>query len=142
MSGFSSLAIQTSIYQILYDDAELRSSVGSGGLNDPVRVYDNVPQNTAYPYIQIGDETMKDSGTMTDQGVEVTYTLHVWARDRGKVVVKELADRIYQLLHEQDIPVLDQDVYLCRFEFFESFTDPDGITRHGVARYRFLTSET
>jgi hypothetical protein len=136
VSGHSSLAVQEALYAKLSDDSGIKALVG-----DPARVYDNVPQDTPYPYIEIGEDTALDGGTATEQGMDLTVMLHYWARDRGKRTVKLIAARVYELLHEQELVVESQSLVLCRFVFGDFLLDPDGVTRHGVARYRILTTQ-
>ena len=46
--------------------------------------------------------------------------------------------RVYTLLHEQTLPIAGFTNVLTRFEFSDTFRDPDGLTQHGVQRYRML----
>ncbi len=138
ISGDGSLELQEAVFNILSNDLDIQDIVGS-----PARVYDDVPQqNTEFPYITIGDDKVTDGGTHTDTGSEVVLWFHFWARDGGKATIKAIHARVYDLMHEQDIEATGLDVYQCRFDFFDSFVDPDGSTRHGVARYRVLTTKT
>lgn len=104
----------------------------------PVKVYDAVPQNAAFPYLTIGDDTAADAGTKTNQGQEITLTIHAWSQYQGRKEVKELLGKVYDALHEKPLTVPGFSVSMVRFEYSDSFTDADGKTRHGVARYRVI----
>ena len=88
---------QIAIFNILNNDSTLDTLVGNN------RIYDEVPQGSAYPYIEIGDETTIDGGVKDKDGQEFTQTIHIWSRYRGSKEVKEIAERIYTLLHNVGI---------------------------------------
>lgn len=105
-------------------------------------VYDNVPQDTAFPYIVIGDDTSIPFDTDDSIGSEVTCTIHVWSRYRGKKEVKEIMGAVYASLHRASFAIADGALIECVSEFAESFVDPDGLTRHGVIRFRLIVETT
>jgi hypothetical protein len=103
-------------------------------LNIPV--YDNVPQKSSYPYVVIGDDTSIPYDTDNSVGSESTLTIHVWSQYRGKMQVKEILQEIYDTLNRADIAVADCHLVECFAEFQETFLESDGLTRHGVIRFR------
>lgn len=105
-------------------------------------VYDNVPQDTAFPYIVIGDDTSIPFDTDDSIGSEATCTIHVWSRYRGKKEVKEIMGAVYASLHRASFAIADGALIECVSEFAESFVDPDGLTRHGVIRFRLIVETT
>jgi len=72
-------------------------------------VYDEVPANEEYPYIQIGDNTFTDYTDKTNVGQEVTQT--VWAVDRfeqafgSRQPVNQVADFIMQTIRERPVAI-------------------------------------
>jgi hypothetical protein len=98
--------------------------------------FDHVPQDTEFPYVIIGDDTSIPWDTDTSIGSETTCTIHVWSRHRGRKEVKEIMRTIYEALHRQEITIIGGALVECQAEFQESFMDPDGLTRHGVIRFR------
>lgn len=99
------------------------------------------PQNAAFPYVVMGEDTAIDWGTKTEQGQEVTITLHCWSRKAGSTVeCKQMMAAIYAALHEADLSVSGQDVVSCRFDFGQVIEDADGQTFHGVSRFRLFLS--
>lgn len=127
-----STALQTAIYSLLSADSTLDGLVGNN------RIYDEVPQNSAYPYVVIGEETTIDAGTKDKDAQEFTQTIHIWSRYRGSKQTKEIAQRIYTLLHNVAISVSGASFVNSRNEFFTILLDDDGLTRHGVMRFRVV----
>lgn len=103
-----------------------------------VSVYDHVPQGAAFPYVLIGDDTAVDEGDKSEKGQELTATIHAWSRERGRWQVKTLLGEVYDRLHEGALAPDGWTVVYMRFDFAQSFLEPDGLTYHGVHRYRLL----
>lgn len=101
-----------------------------------VPVYDHVPQGSAYPYVNIGEDTALQWDTDESTGSESTLTVHTWSRQYGRRETKELMQDIYAALHRYELPI--PGAVTCEWEFTESFTDPDNVTRHGVMRFRVI----
>lgn len=100
--------------------------------------YDHVPQESAFPYIVIGDDTSIPWDTDDSIGSETTCTIHVWSRHRGRKEVKEIMRTVYESLHRAEFAIIGGQLVECVAEFEESFMDADGLTRHGVIRFRLI----
>lgn len=107
----------------------------------PVSVFDEVPDNQSPPYISIGEATCTDWDTDTNIGDEVTMTIHSWSQGRGYKDVKNMMDQIKSALHEQKISAFGLNVVMVVQEFSEVMLESDGLTRHGVQRFRILMEE-
>lgn len=129
------IELQTAIYQKL-------------SLALAVPVYDHVPQvddagdNGDYPYVRIESPRDNENDTDNDTGFDTTIQLHVWSRYRGNKEAAELQAQIYNALHRQDLTVTGYGVSDVHQEFSEIMLDPDGITRHGVQRFRIFYEPT
>ena len=123
--------VQVEIYQLL---------IGYAPLNDKVedRIYDHIPQGTEYPYINIGDDTSLEWDTDDSDGSENTLTIHVWSRERGRREAKQIMEDIYNVLHRAELVITGIDAVYCYYDFGETYLDPDGVTRHGVIRFRIV----
>lgn len=121
--------IQVAIYSAL-----------SGNLT--ASVYDHVPQDTAFPYVTIGEDIVSEWDTDDSEGFESLITIHQWSRYRGKKEVKTLQREIYDLLHKQDINPSGQSGINLMFESAEVTLDPDGLTYHGIMDFRYITEKT
>ena len=118
-------AIYTALYQRVIDSDGIYAAI-----------YDDVPEGAAYPFVVIGEETTANNGTKTIDGIEHTLTIHVWSQYRGRKQIKELMQSVYDLLHNTDITVSGASQVNIRQEFSTTLAENDGITRHGVMRFR------
>lgn len=108
-----------------------------------VAVYDHTPQDVAFPYVVIGeDDTVIPFDTDDSVGAESTINIHVWSRYRGWKEVKEIQREVYQALHRYELSVTGAHVVTVEFDDARTFLDQDGLTRHGVTRFRIITEET
>ena len=124
-------ALQSTIYSTLNNDNTLTNTLGAG-------VYDEVLENAAYPFVALGEETAVDYSTKDLNGGEFTINIHVWSQYKGAKQTKEIMDRIHDLLHDSSLSVSGFNLINLRFEFSDILRDPDGVTRHGVMRFRAI----
>ena len=129
-----SLALQKTVFDALDGDSTLQSLVTD--------VFDFVPENTAFPYVKIGEETAVDNGTKTLQGNEHTLVIHTFSRYRGSKETKEIMSRIYALLHESSLTVSGASLVNLRFEFSDILKENDGLTTHGLQRFRAMVFDS
>lgn len=99
-------------------------------------VFDDVPEQTNYPYVVIGEETATEAGTKDVDAHEHTLTIHVWSQYRGLQDIKKIMQQIYTQLHNTAITVSGANLVNIRHEFENTLLEQDGITRHGVMRFR------
>ena len=105
-------------------------------------VYDEVIEGNSYPFITLGEETAIDYSTKNLVGAETTINIHIWSRYKGSKQTKEIMDKIHDLLHDVSLTVTGVNLINLRFEYSDILRDPDGITRHGVMRFRAITLGT
>ena len=127
-------ALQSSIYTALNVSA-ITSTLACG-------VYDEVVEGNSYPFISLGEETAIDYSTNNLVGAETTINIHVWSRYKGSKQTKQILDKIHDLLHDVSLTVSGVNLINLRFEYSDIMRDPDGITRHGVMRFRAITLGT
>lgn len=133
------MSFEAALQQAVYDQL-------SGYPGMPA-VYDDVPVDVkgqpavAFPYVVIGEDTHIPFDTDDSLGSESTLTLHTWSRYRGKKECKEIMALNYDALTRQSLAVDGYDLITIEFEYSEVVLDPDGITRHGVQRFRALTEQ-
>ncbi len=125
--------LQKSLYGVLVGDSTLTML-----LSGP-KIYDDVPQGTSFPYVTIGESTVRDWSTGSDDGLEHILTLHVWSRSRGRKQVHEIMDAMADKLHDADLPVAGHRLVNFRHELSEARRENDGETYHGIVRYRAVT---
>ena len=124
-----SLELQKIIYDTLSGDSTITTTYGAN-------VYDYIPDNSAFPYVKVGEETSVDNGTKTLQGNEHTLVIHTFSQYRGSKEVKNIMSRIYALLHESSLSVSGANLVNLRFEFSDVIKENDGLTTHGLQRFR------
>lgn len=136
MSGEAQLAILTSFYAELSGNSAVMA-IAEG-------VYDHVPQvdrpedSSRFPYVLIGEILINENDTDTEIGFNAQATIHTWSRQEGRKEVLELQGAIFDALHRADISITGYHVSTCQQEYSNSFTDPDGLTRHGVQVFRVI----
>jgi hypothetical protein len=127
-----SFELQKTIFSKLNTDATIKNTLSA-------TVHDHVPQGTAFPYIVIGEETMTDDESTKDIDFNnFTLTIHVFSRNRGRKEAKNIMARIYELLHRQSLSVTGATHVNTRFEFSDIVREEDGLTYHGVQRFRTI----
>jgi hypothetical protein len=133
MPGDSSLSLQQAIYTRLTGDTALMDAIEG--------VFDWIPDQTEYPYVSIGDDTGNDWSAADFDGKEITVVIHSWSRAEGRSEVKTIQSLVKGLLHRASLALTGANLVQMLFEFEETLLDPDGVTYHGVQRFRALTQE-
>jgi hypothetical protein len=131
MSGEASWALQKAVFEALTANADLMSAISG--------VYDHVPSDTAFPYVTIGETTVTDWSSKTFDGQVHNLTLHVWSRERGRKEIKEILALTYDTLNGAALSVDGQQLVDLRFDFVQTLLDADGLTFHGIQRFRAVT---
>ena len=126
MSDYA-VAVQTSVYNALNGNSSLTSSVSG--------IYDFVPESTTFPYVKVGDQTMVDDGTKNKKGSDFTLMVHTFSRYRGSKEIKEIMSLVYDILHESSLTISGA-MNNMRFEFSDIIKESDGLTTHGVQRFK------
>ena len=132
-----SFALQQAIFTAL-DGATINDADG----NAITGVFDDVPENTVYPYVVIGEETATNIDTKDKDAHEHTLTIHVWSQYRGRKEIKNIMSSVYTTLHNASITVSGASLVNIRHEFENTLTEADGITRHGVMRFRAVVFDS
>ncbi len=123
------------------------SALNSGNITDYdstaiTGVFDDVPSGTAYPYIVVGEETAIDVSSKDKDIFEHTLTVHVWSQYRGRRDIKVIMKQVHDILHDSSLTVSGGSMVNMRQEFQTTLLEGDGITRHGVIRFRAVVSDT
>src|SRR5690625_5523766 len=102
-------------------------------------VYDNVPQDTGFPYVVIGDDISTPFDDDCGVGAETLVTINVWRVYRGRQEVKNVMALIYAALQRVQLPFAHGYTVTFTFDWQHSMVDAYGVTRHGIIRFRLLT---
>jgi len=105
-------------------------------------VYDNFPKNVSMPYIIAGEIEGRDWSDKFAPGQEIVATIHVWSSYPGKKEVAEIMDEILQALYLEPLSLGEAFRAVCQsLDLSEIIVDIDGITRHGILKFRYLIEE-
>lgn len=106
-------------------------------------VFTHVPQDLgeAYPWVSIfGIESNQFDNDVT-LGFDSTMTVHSWSNQRDMAEINNIKAAIYSVLHNNDLTYTGySNVEFCQ-EFETTLRDPDGITLHGVQRFKIIMQE-
>jgi|SRR5579885_1239355 len=121
--------VQTAVYAVLTGDA---------GHAAKAATYDQPPQGAAFPYETIGEMQEATDDTFDAGFADIQFTIHTWSRYKGtKEVLDIQADQI-RLLHRTQLSLATLQCVAVWKDYADVIQDPDGITRHGVIRFRVL----
>lgn len=132
-------ALQAAIYTRLINYAPLTTALGGD------KVYDFVQPKLVAPYVVIGEDTLNDNSTKTENGWDCTLTIHAWDFEKaGRKSVKTLLGQIYDALHRQEDAVTVAGFTLTEliWDGFQTTIQETAVEGendhfyHGVTRYR------
>ncbi|MFQ5535172.1 MAG: DUF3168 domain-containing protein [Sphingomonadales bacterium] len=133
MTGFASWELQKAIFDALNTNVPLAAKVTG--------VFDMVPTGTAFPYVTMGDAKAKDWSSKTFNGQEHNFSIDVWSQDAGRMDTKEIMALVYGAIHDQPLVVSNNELVNLRHTDSEDKIEDDGITHHGILRFRAVTKE-
>lgn len=127
--------IQQAIYAALTGDATLMGKITG--------VFDFVPDNQNYPFIQIGEIDFKDWDSHTFVGFEGEITINLWHRpqSRGRAPLYDIMADINNILDRNYFTIPGFSVIVMKYEFSNIIVDPDMVTYHGITRYKIIMGE-
>lgn len=132
MTG-SSLALQQAVVAALSADSGLLAALGGP------RLYDDTPQPLSFPYVTIGQTTIRASDGDLAPADEHIFTLHVWSRAKGRREALAIIGELCRALHDQPLTLTGHRLVNLRHDFSEARRERDGDTIHGIARFRAVT---
>ncbi len=118
------------MFSALSADAGIQSLLGS-----PPRLFEHVPDGTAFPYLVIGGGATLEAGTDTGQGSFHRLVLHVWSRERGMSECRAVMDAVRSVLHEAALALSGRTLTYLRFSGSDVLRETDGRTFHGIVRF-------
>ena len=134
-----SIELFSAIYAALNGDPQLTALIGAG------RVFNGVKDGQFPPYVDIGDDTASDDSSSLVDAQEHTITLHVWTEQpvaglSAKGLCMSVMACVRAVLHDADLVLSAGVLVNLRQEFRETMRDPDGVSWHGVQRFRAVTN--
>lgn len=129
----SSWSLQKVIYDVIVADAVILGLLGAP------RIFDAVPDKSAFPYITLGQSSVVDWSTGSEAGEEHRLTLNVWSRAAGRRETHELMAALRTALHEHELVLDGHRLVNFRHELSEVRREADGVTTRGIVRFRAVT---
>lgn len=100
-------------------------------------VYDRVPPSNLYPRITVGDEQTIDNGNTCSEGWEIYADVHVWSEYPGHVEAKQIMAAAVPRLLAITAPA-GFKIIAAELDAHRIFTEPNGLTTHGVITIRYV----
>jgi len=105
-------------------------------------VYDDVPENADFPYVSMGAVTSSDWSDKFIPGMQVISTIDLWSQYKGRKEVLEMTGAALQVLTSGDIDLSPEFKAVWKgLDSLEIIIDIDGVTRHGILKYKLLIEE-
>ena len=102
-------------------------------------VFTHVPQDlNDYPYVVLFEAGLDGDDNDCFLGFDGTLNIHSWTDQRDMAVVGNIQKAIYDVLHHAELAMTGYELVELHQEFSTILRDPDGITLHGVQRYRII----
>jgi hypothetical protein len=79
-----------------------------------VPVYDNVPQNSAYPYVVYNGADSDQDDFLNGAMDNVSFSLNVWSQEGGKKGIQNIMGEIYNALHNESFSITGGTVVSIR----------------------------
>lgn len=134
---------QSAIFNILRNDGSLSTLLGQD--TTVSKVFDHVPQSTAYPFVVLQINPWEDRGNYTGEGLKALVTIHCWYQPgasgytgRGDKPLQLIQKRIDELLHKSQIAISGWRNLIFRRATINILVEPDNVTRHGVQQFNIL----
>jgi hypothetical protein len=132
--------IQQTIYDNLLNNSVLRDLLASFTYENGVQtacIFNSMPQdadNSIFPCVVIDAQQDNILDTDTTNGFNSTVLIHTWSVQPSNIEVSAIQDQIYNSLHRKKGGLISG----ISCELSEILRDPDGISRHGVQRFRIF----
>lgn len=134
MAGTPAYVTQVAIYSKLKADTALMALITG--------VYDDPPDNTAFPYVTIGDAEEAPSNTFGKLTKMITHTINIWSRYQGYKEVFDIANRIITVLDHVALTIAGYTHIHTWYRGMTTARVPDGITRGANLRFQVWVEET
>ena len=102
-------------------------------------VFTHVPQDlSTYPYVVLFEAGLDGDNNDCSLGFDGVLNIHSWTDQRDMAVIGDIQKAIYDVLNRAELVMTGYELIELHQEFSTILRDPDGITLHGVQRYRII----
>lgn len=133
MSAFALFSLQKGLYDALTGDSALMALISG--------VYDYAPENSAYPYVTLGEGEAADLSNLRDQAVEAEFRLSIWSRAAGRKQALEIMEAAYDRVM-QGFTVSGYEAGLPVFIQGDVRKEQEALAHRGTLRFRVVLTET
>ncbi len=105
-------------------------------LGDPVRLYDQTPQERIYPFAIFGRSESRPVDADPGDTLEHIGHIHIWSRYGGRGEAKQAAGAVREALHHADLDVGDWSLVSLRVTYVDVLRGPDGFSYQAIVRFR------
>lgn len=130
--------VQTALHGQLAGYAPLTALLAAGADS----VLDHVPQDTAFPYIAMGEMAARPLEATEQAPYEIDMTLHAYSQAAGMREIKRIMSAVNAALQSGGINIAGHVMVLCRALESEARLEKDGVTRHARMRFRLIVEPT
>jgi len=110
--------------------------------NTAYTVYDENPEDAPFPYIVMGEIMARDWSDKSADGTEVYSTIHIWSQYHGRKEAGEMADALVYAFSLGPLNLSPNfRAALDRMDSYNLMVDIDGVTRHGILKFKYLIEE-
>lgn len=127
-------AVQRAFYARMTASAELQAIAG---------VYAQVPEDTPYPYVVLGEATETPDNAHGRIGRSTSSMLHIWSQYDGYGEALQILAVLTELFDHKPLDVPGLHHVSTHYEFSQTLTDPEppGDIRHIPVRFRTRTEQ-
>lgn len=129
---------------MLHPASDLRAAVraqllAQSAITDRISgVYETAPAQTAYPYLTLGDERVRDWSTQSFDGQEHTLFINSWSDEETFLALKELHGHIRSYLTRDQLSLTDHHLVVFFLEDERFLVERRRRARLGVLQFRAL----
>ncbi len=134
--------LRVAIVTALKAYAPLTALLAADPLDATSAVFDHAPQDAAFPYEVVGEPNGVDHDTDTTLGWDAELTIHQFSRFRGFEEVERIQRENDDALNRTEPVLVDGRIVTLHRVSVNGVLDPDGLTRHGIHRFRAILEET
>lgn len=113
-----------------------------GALAPAVPLYDHLPQNAAFPFVQFSRVIATPDHLLASDMMRVQIALTVFSTFRGQEQVLEILGAITAALDKADLTLEKGRAVRCDRERADTVRDTDGVTYTGSALFNVLVDQS
>lgn len=125
--------LHEAVFKALAADTALLADLG------PNRLFDQVPERSAFPYLVLGRQLTSDWSTATEDGEAIVFFIHIWTDEKGRADLLLLEGHVKRILDAPLPDMADHHLVNLRFQLGEHRRDRNSRHRQGVLRFRGVT---